>query len=687
MSDSFPRQYARTQRFTLGAPRDFVVSPDGMRVVFLRSPAGDDPITGLWLLDVATGDERCVVDPRSLDNGGDLPPAERARRERLREAAQGITSFAVDKSCRRAVFALGGRLATADLGTGEVGFPPAADGAYDPRLDATGTHIAYVAGDALRISGPDGDRELLADPDPDVAWGVAEFAAAEEMGRTRGHWWSPDGLLLLAARVDNRPVNRWFLADPAEPGVDPRCVRYPAAGTANAVVALAVVDLDGSRVDLEWQRDEFEYLTTATWRSDGEITLGVATRDQKTLVFLRADPHNGDIDEIHRHTDAHWVEPAPGAPAWADDRLVTIEPRNGNLRLCLDGAPVSPEGLEVTAVIDADEHGVTVVATMDPRERHIARVGLDGNTERLTDTHGVHRGVERDGTTVIVSSSPDTPGTVTTVRSGERHHVIGSRALDPALVPNVIHLELGERRLNSALVLPRRHDGTTALPVLLDPYGGPHAQRVIAAQNAYLVPQWFADQGFAVLIIDGRGTPGRGTEWERAVAGDLARPVLDDQVDGLAAIAQQFSFLDLDRVGVRGWSFGGYLAALAVLRRPDVFHAAIAGAPVTDWRLYDTFYTERYLGHPDAELQNYMQSSLVAEAHTLERPIQLIHGLADDNVVAAHTLHLSQALLEAGKPHEVLPLSGVSHMTPQEVVAENLLLLQVEFLRRSLGDG
>jgi dipeptidyl-peptidase-4 len=292
--------------------------------------------------------------------------------------------------------------------------------------------------------------------------------------------------------------------------------------------------------------------------------------------------------------------------------------------------------------------------------------------------------VERNGTTVIVSSTPDTPGTVTTVRSGERHHVIASHALDPGLVPNVVQLELGERRLNGALVLPREHDGTT-LPVLLDPYGGPHSQRAIAAQSAYLASQWFADQGFAVLILDGRGTPGRGTEWERAVAGDLAQPALDDQVDGLLATAQQFSFLDLGRVGIRGWSFGGYLAALAVLRRPDVFHAAIAGAPVTDWRLYDTFYTERYLGHPASDPQNYERSSLVAEAHTLERPIQLIHGLADDNVVAAHTLQFSRALLEAGKPHEVLPLSGVSHMTPQEVVAENLLVLQVAFLRRSLG--
>ena len=161
--------------------------------------------------------------------------------------------------------------------------------------------------------------------------------------------------------------------------------------------------------------------------------------------------------------------------------------------------------------------------------------------------------------------------------------------------------------------------------------------------------------------------------------------MLDDQIDALQAAAADTPQLDMTRVGIRGWSFGGYLAALAVLRRPDVFHAAIAGAPVTEWRLYDTHYTERYLGDPNVDAGPYDTSSLLTEAANLIRPLLLIHGLADDNVVAAHTLQLSSALLAAGRPHQVLPLSGISHMTPQEVVAENLLLLQLEFLRTSLA--
>jgi dipeptidyl-peptidase-4 len=188
-----------------------------------------------------------------------------------------------------------------------------------------------------------------------------------------------------------------------------------------------------------------------------------------------------------------------------------------------------------------------------------------------------------------------------------------------------------------------------------------------------------------VLSIDGRGTPGRGSTWERAVHLDLAGPVLEDQVDALHLVAASHPEMDLERVAIRGWSFGGYLAALAVLRRPDVFHAAIAGAPVTEWRLYDTHYTERYLGDPNTQPEVYDRCSVLSAAKGLRRPLLLIHGLADDNVVAAHTLQLSRALLEAGRPHNVLPLSGVSHMTPQEVVAENLLHLQVAFLRQSLG--
>jgi dipeptidyl-peptidase-4 len=246
-------------------------------------------------------------------------------------------------------------------------------------------------------------------------------------------------------------------------------------------------------------------------------------------------------------------------------------------------------------------------------------------------------------------------------------------------------LTLGERDLRVGVVLPRDHSPGTPLPVLMDPYGGPHHREVVRVHNRWLESQWFADQGFAVVVVDGRGTGGRGPEWDRSVFHELASVTLEDQVDALAAVAKEVPDLDLTRVAIRGWSYGGYLSALAVLRRPDVFHAAVAGAPVTDMALYDTFYTERYCGDPREVPDVYARNSLLEEAGSLTRPLLVIHGLADDNVVAAHTLRLSSALLAGGAPHDVLPLSGVTHMTPQEVVAENLLVLQVEWLHRALA--
>ena len=217
---------------------------------------------------------------------------------------------------------------------------------------------------------------------------------------------------------------------------------------------------------------------------------------------------------------------------------------------------------------------------------------------------------------------------------------IGSLAETPNLPSPTPQLtwSRGPSRTRTAILLPSWHEpGSGKLPVLCDPYGGPHGQMVVAAGAAYLSPQWFAEQGFAVVIADGRGTPGRGHAWDRAVAGDLAGPVLEDQVEALHSAAEECPDLDLSKVGIRGWSFGGYLSALAVLRRPDVFHAGIAGAPPTDWRLYDTCYTERYLGIPDQSPESYERSSLLADAPKLSRPLLLIHGLADDNVVVAHS--------------------------------------------------
>ena len=696
---SFLRLQARTQRFTLGTPRGFQVSPDGSRVLFLRSASGADRQHILWRLDLATGTESRLADPDVLLGGGgsgyteDLPPEERARRERSREQAGGVVGNATDADVRVAAFALSGKLFVADAVTGETRELDTAPGVIDPRPDPTGRHVAYVSGGALRVVGVDGtgDRALAEPEGPDQACGVAEFIAAEEMGRSRGYWWSPDGTRLLVAFTDKSPVRRWHIVDPANPEVAPNVVSYPAAGTDNVEVRLAVLSLDrdrSSRVDVDWPGGELPYLVTAHWSAGGPPLIALQTRDQRRMETRAVDPDTGATELLATDTDEHWVEITPGVPAWTPDgRLVRVAVSQGGYRLLVDDKEVTPPSTQVRAVLDVGADILFSATESDPTQVHVHRVD-DAGVTRMSTSDGVHGATRGGDVTVLTSWSLERSGPVIDVlRGDERIAGIASHAVDPGITPNLRLLTLGERALRAALVLPTGYEpGGGPLPVLLDPYGGPHAQRVMASRNAYLGPQWLADQGFAVLIADGRGTPGRGPAWDRQVAFDFAGVTLTDQVDALAAAAEAFPELDLSTVAIRGWSYGGYLSALAVLRRPDVFHAAIAGAPVTDWRLYDTHYTERYLGHPEEKPEVYDRNSLIDDAPKLERPLLVIHGLADDNVVVAHSVRLSAALVAAGRPHALLPLPGVTHMTPQDdEVAENFMLMQVRWLRSALG--
>ncbi|MFD8171965.1 prolyl oligopeptidase family serine peptidase [Streptomyces sp. NPDC059709] len=699
-SDSFPKRHARTQRFTLGAPRSFTVAPDGSRVAFLRSGTGTDRANALWILDVEKGGERVAADPRALLGGAQerLSPEERARRERSREGGAGIVGYATDAALELASFALSGRLFAAELPVGTARELSVPGPVIDPRPSPDGRHIAYVAGGALRVAGAegDGDRALAEADGEGVTYGLAEFVAAEEMSRSRGFWWSPESDRLLVARVDDTPVQRWWISDPAHPERDPHHVPYPAAGTPNADVRLFVVDLDGGRTEVLWDRARYPYLARVHWSAAGAPLLLVQARDQRSQLYLAVDTESGTTRMVHADEDPTWLELFPGAPCWSPSgQLVRIADEGGARVLAVGERPLTGAQLHLRAVLDVGADDVLVSASAGEEaaeaeigEVHVYRVNELG-VERLSQEPGVHSAVRAGGVTVLVSATLDRPGArVQVLRDGKPAATVASYAEDPGLSPRVTLTQGGARRVPCAVLMPTDYHGDAPLPVLLDPYGGPHGQRVVAAHNAHLTSQWFADQGFAVVVADGRGTPGRSPAWEKAVKHDLAAVVLQDQVDTLHALAADFP-LDLNRVAIRGWSFGGYLAALAALRRPDVFHAAVVGAPVTDLRLYDTHYEERYLGDPGEQPDVYRRNSVIDDAGLVDavephRPMMVIHGLADDNVVVAHSLRLSSALLAAGRPHEVLPLSGVTHMTPQESVAENLLLLQVDFLKRSL---
>ena len=711
MSDvqSFPRQSARTQRFTLGTPRSYTIAPDRSRVVFLRSKGGTDRVNCLWTLDLPAGaepHERLTADPEALLHGDaeQLSASERARRERARQGGAGLVDYSTDKAVTQAAYALSSRLFRTDLRSGESAELPAQVPVLDPRLDPTGGRIAYVNDGTLRLIEVDGTGDrALAEPDgPDVTWGLPEFVAGEEMDRHRGYWWSPDGEQLLVARVDNAPVQRWYIADPEHPERPPAEQAYPAAGTPNAAVTAALIGIDGARIEIRWDTDAFPYLAAAHWSAGGPPLLLVQSRDQRQAQVLSVDPGSGLTRVERSDADPCWLDLISGVPCWTPDgRLVHTEIAGDETRLVVGHTPVT-EGLQVRAVISVDEDGALIRASADDPTQvdlYLAPLppadagGQDAGAGkpaaiRLSEQPGVHAAVRAAGLTVLTSMSMEQFGPSTRLLDSDGTGLaeIASMAETPVLTPAVrLHI-VGARALRAAVLFPTGWTpGSGRLPVLMDPYGGPQAQRVLTARNAYLDSQWLADQGFAVVIVDGRGTPGRGPAWDRAVFRNFADPVLEDQVDALHALAADYPDFDLERVAIRGWSFGGYLSALAVLRRPDVFRAAVAGAPVTEWRLYDTHYTERYLGHPSTDGPAYDHSSIVADAPRLSRRLMIIHGLADDNVVAAHSLRLSSALLAAGKPHTMLPLSGVTHMTPQEVVAENLMLLQVEFLRAALA--
>jgi len=716
MTESFPRQQARTRGFRLGAPRAFEVSPDGARVTFLRSRAGDDPVTCLWETDVATGTERLVADPRTLGaDDENLPPEERARRERVRETAAGIVAYATDRAMTLAVFALSGQVYAVALSGGADAAPrlvPTRVPALDPRPDPAGTAVAYVHDGALRVIDLAGGQDTVAAAEDGVTLGLAEFVAAEEMGRSRGYWWSPDGRQLLVARVDESPVARWHIADPANPGKAPAEVSYPAAGTANADVSLLVASVPVGvpygeqpgerRGDLTevagWDRAAFPYLVSAAWGTDPLIV--VQSRDQRVMRVVNAA--TGQL--LREDTDPHWTDVIAGVPAqldsgdivWtglADDTRGLIVAPAGELA---GAVPVTPPGLQVRAVLGTDGGDVLFAGGRGSTGLQVWRYGPDGLYAVATKP-GVHTAAKSGGTTVIASRTLDSsqvivrltrpggPADTGTVVGG-----IASLAEEPNLpAPEPRFLHAGPAGIRTAVLLPSWHRPGDKLPVLMDPYGGPGAQRVLRSAGIYLASQWFAEQGFAVVVADGRGTPGRSPSWERMIAGDFASGILEDQVTALGAAAEAVPELDTSRVAIRGWSFGGYLSALAVLRRPDVFHAGVAGAPVTDWALYDTHYTERYLGDPARNPDAYQASSLMGDparaVKSVIRPLLIIHGLADDNVFVAHSLRLSSALLAAGYPHSVLPLSGITHMTSQETVAENMLLFQVAFLKQALG--
>lgn len=714
----YPERAARSGRFRFGAPRSFTLLPHREQILFVRSDGPHSAIGDLWRFDVATGTETRVVavaDVLPAQGEEELPAAERARRERLRESGAGITSYSCDQDGRKVCFMLGGRLYLAILGT-RAQEPEAAveeltvpGPVVDPRISPDGKAVAWHAAGRLwtaNITDINRIEPLALTPDDGATWGLADFIAAEELNRHHGYWWSPDSTALLVSRVDDREVDQWWLSDPANPEAPAVPQRYPAAGQRNASVSLWLIgpSRTSAQVLAVGPDEEHEYLANVSW-SGPEALAQTLTRDQRTTT-VHAITADGGARVAARWADEAWVDVVPGTPRWDENgHLVTVrrDAKADRMRVFLGEAAVSPADLQIRSVLGTRGEEIVALTAPTPTTCQVAEIGPMGThvhtaaesmSVAVGSGGGWHTGFVRGDLRVDLGATlSDEQWRVRARRSdGPRGWIdageITSLAEAPGIDPQPELFTVGN--IQVAVLLPRDHapePGASGgpLPVLMLPYGGPHSQRVMAAGPAFVEAQWWADQGFAVVVADGRGTPGVSPSWERAVLGDLASPAVEDQVTALdAVIARYGQAVDGGRVGIMGWSFGGYLAALAVLRYPQRFRAAIAGAPVTDWRLYDTAYTERYLGLPQDNAEAYDRSSLLPLAGELASPLLLIHGLADDNVVAAHTLRLSAALLAAGRPHQVLPLSQVTHMAGSTDVAANLLRLQLDFFRGHL---
>ncbi|MEU4730485.1 prolyl oligopeptidase family serine peptidase [Streptomyces sp. NPDC023588] len=687
--DDFLRLSAQTARFSYGAPRAFSFGDGGRLLWFLRSTGPTDAFDGLWVLDTATGAETRLADPRELcPEPGPLPDAERRLRERIRLVAAGIGSYALSGDGRRAVFALYGRLY--EVSADPDGKPreiPAAGPAVDPRPNADGSHTAYVADDVLYVA-PGG----RVSPDDGARWGLAEFAAAEELNRSRGHWWSPDGVTLLAARVDESALQRRYFTDPAHPELPGEDIAYPEAGGPNADVQLWVLGGDGAgqtRIRLDWDAETYPYVSDAGWESAEEILLTVQDRLQQRVLLLSADPATGRTRELSRTTHPQWVDPlVPGTPArLPDGRMLTAaDTRGGAARaLAVDGELLTGDGVQVRRVAGVHEDRLLIEAALrDPSEQQVLLVDpATGELTPLADGPGMHSVAAAAG--MLLLTSADADGIRRVLRTPDGRELIPADLSEPMPYRVVPVLErVTEHAVPTALVLPRDHVPGRRLPVLMDSYGGPGAQDVNSDPRRWQARQWWADQGFAVVTVDNRGTAYVSPAHTHAMYRGFSEVTLEDQVAALQALGARHADLDLGRVGIRGWSYGGYLSAMAVLRRPDVFHAAAAGAAPTDFRHYDTAYTERYLGLPQDDPEIYERDSLIADAPRLTRPLMLITGLADDNVHPSHTLRLSQALTDAGRPHQLLALPGVTHMTPGGT-REKLMALELDFFRRALA--
>lgn len=671
-------------------------SPDGTRVTWLQGSAEDKDRLDLWAYDLKTHEKARLVDARALlPQEAALSAEEEARRERARTAAlRGIVEYSFSGDGKRLLFPLGGDLYLYDLAAPVAGavrrLTRSEAWETDARFSPRGNFVSFNRAQNLWIIdlATGTERAVTRDGGGVISHGVAEFIAQEELGRDTGYWWSPDEAFLAYATVDETPVPEVERVEILGNGTRTVKQRYPAAGQPNALVSLHVVSLAGGAprtVDLGADTDF--YLARVDWaRDSGSLLVQRLSRDQTRLDLLRASVVDGTTIALLREQSATWVELHDLLRPLQDGGFLWASQRSGYQHLYRYAASGA-----LVATVTRGDWAVTQLGALDEKagrvwfvgtreghpQRQLYSVALDGREaerpRRLTSEAGWHVvQMSRDAKFVLDTySSVDQPArTVLRDATGkelaalvpnllnEAHPYAPYLSSHPRYVFGTLSAEDGQT-LHYQLVQPHDFDPTKRYPVVVQVYGGPHGQQVMNAWDDGFA-HYLARRGFLVFSLDNRGSALQGTRMDGALFHHMASVEVADQLRGVEWLKAQ-PYVDGQRVAVFGWSYGGYMALNLVMRAPGVFAAAASGAPVTDWSLYDTAYTERYMGTPQANAAGYAGSSVLGVAAQLQDPLLVLHGMADDNVLFEHSTRLFKVLQEANKPFEVMVYPGHKH--------------------------
>jgi dipeptidyl-peptidase-4 len=675
------------------------VAPDGSRVSFLRGKESDRNQLDLWAYDIASGETRLLVDSKVVLPGNEtLSDAEKARRERQRIAAMtGIVDYQWSPDARTLLFPLGGELYLYDLGKqGKAAVRQLTHGegfTTDAKLSPKGGFVSFVRDRNLWVidlaSGK--QLQLTRDGSATIGNGVAEFVADEEMDRHTGYWWAPDDSAIAFARIDESPVpvqKRYEMYADRTEMIEQR---YPAAGDRNVAIKLGVIapraEASPRWVDLGSNADI--YLARVNWRDPQRLTFQRQSRDQRTLDLIEADLASGRQRTLITETSPTWVPLHNSLHFLKQGGFLWSSERSGFqhlYRVSEDGRAVmalTSGDWPVDELLAVDEEAGKVffrAGVESARESQIYAVPLQGGPlQRLSQAPGMHTASFAGNASVYVDSwsNTTTPPQIALFRAnGEKiATLVENNLADPAhpyaryldaqlpVVFGTLTAADGRTPLNYSLIKPAGFDPSKRYPVVVYVYGGPASQTVTDSwpgRGDHLFNQYLAQQGYVVFSLDNRGTPRRGRDFGGALYGVQGTVEVADQLKGVEWLKQQ-PWVDPARIGVQGWSNGGYMTLMLLAKASDQYACGVAGAPVTDWGLYDSHYTERYMNLPARNAKGYEEARVLAHIDGLRSRLLLIHGMADDNVLFTNSTSLMSALQKRGQPFELMTYPGAKH--------------------------